>query len=40
MVTVEVDPVRVESRLAAGEIACPCCGGVLGTCLLAHRELG
>jgi Domain of unknown function (DUF6431) len=30
MVTVEVDPVRVESRLAAGEIACPCCGGVLG----------
>jgi len=30
MVTVEVDPARVESRLAAGEIACPCCGGVLG----------
>jgi hypothetical protein len=31
MVTVEVDPVRVESRLAAGEIGCPCCGdGVLG----------
>jgi hypothetical protein len=30
MVTVEVDPVRVESRLAAGEIACPRCGeGVL-----------
>jgi hypothetical protein len=29
MVTVEVDPVRVESRLAAGEIACPGCGGVL-----------
>ena len=23
MVTVEVDPVRVESRLAAGEIGCP-----------------
>ena len=31
MVTVEVDPVRVESRLAAGAIACPTCGdGVLG----------
>lgn len=30
MVTVEVDPVRVESRLAAGEIGCPRCGGVLG----------
>ena len=30
MVTVEVDPVRVESRLAAGEIAYPCRGGVLG----------
>jgi len=30
MVTVEVDPARVESRLAAGVIACPCCGGVLG----------
>ena len=30
MVTVEVDPVRVESRLAAGEIGCPDCGGVLG----------
>jgi Domain of unknown function (DUF6431) len=30
MVTVEVDLVRVESRLVAGEIACPCCGGVLG----------
>lgn len=30
MVTVEVDPVRVESRLAAGEIGCPGCGGVLG----------
>jgi hypothetical protein len=31
MVTVEVDPVRVESRLAAGGIACPTCGdGVLG----------
>jgi transposase-like protein len=30
MVTVEVDPVRVESRLAAGEIGCPRCGeGVL-----------
>ena len=25
MVTVEVDPARVESRLAAGEIGCPCC---------------
>ena len=25
MVTVEVDPVRVESRLAAGEIGCPAC---------------
>ena len=31
MVTVEVDPVRVESRLAAGEIGCPrCSDGVLG----------
>ena len=31
MVTVEVDPVRVESRLAAGEIDCPTCrDGVLG----------
>jgi hypothetical protein len=30
MVTVEVDPVCVESRLAAGEIGCPRCGeGVL-----------
>jgi len=29
MVTVEVDPARVESRLAAGEIRCPDCGGVL-----------
>jgi hypothetical protein len=31
MVTVEADVVRVESRLAAGGIACPACGGgVLG----------
>ena len=31
MVTVEADPVRVESRLAAGGIGCPTCGvGVLG----------
>lgn len=30
MVTVEVDPVRVESRLAAGELSCPSCpNGVL-----------
>ena len=30
MVTVEVDPVRVESRLAAGELSCPSCpDGVL-----------
>ena len=30
MVTVEVDPVHVESRLAAGEIGCPTCAdGVL-----------
>lgn len=30
MVTVEVDPVRVESRLAAGEVSCPSCpDGVL-----------
>jgi hypothetical protein len=30
MVTVEVDPVCVESRLAAGEVACPSCpAGVL-----------
>ena len=30
MVTVEVDPVRVESRLAAGELRCPSCpDGVL-----------
>jgi hypothetical protein len=31
MVTVEADPVHVESRLAAGGIGCPTCGvGVLG----------
>ncbi|GFG49084.1 hypothetical protein CQY20_33415 [Mycolicibacterium agri] len=31
MVTVEVDPVRVESRLATGAIGCPTCrNGVLG----------
>jgi hypothetical protein len=31
MVTVEADPVRVESRLAAGAIGCPTCrDGVLG----------
>ncbi|MBX7435515.1 helix-turn-helix domain-containing protein, partial [Mycobacterium sp. Y57] len=31
MVTVEVDPVRVESRLSGGAIACPVCpDGVLG----------
>jgi hypothetical protein len=31
MVTVEVDPVRVESRLAGGGIGCPTCrDGVLG----------
>lgn len=31
MVTVEADPVRVESRLAAGGIGCPTCrDGVLG----------
>lgn len=30
MVTVEVDPERVESRLAGGEVSCPSCpGGVL-----------
>ena len=30
MVTVEVDPVRVESRLVAGELRCPSCrDGVL-----------
>ena len=29
MVTVEADPVRVESRLAAGQVDCPCCPGVL-----------
>lgn len=29
MVTVEADPVRVESRLAAGEVECPGCLGVL-----------
>ena len=30
MVTVEVDPARVESRLAAGEVSCPSCpDGVL-----------
>jgi hypothetical protein len=27
---VEADPVRVEQALAAGELACPGCGGVLG----------
>jgi hypothetical protein len=31
MVTVEADPVRVESRLAVGGIGCPTCrDGVLG----------
>jgi hypothetical protein len=30
MVTVEVDPVRVESRLTGGAMVCPACGGVLG----------
>jgi hypothetical protein len=31
LLTVEVDPVCVESRLVAGAIECPCCvGGVLG----------
>jgi len=31
MVTVEVDPVGVESRLAGGAIVCPACSdGVLG----------
>lgn len=30
MVTVGVDPVHVESRLVAGQIGCPRCGGVLG----------
>ena len=29
MVTVEADPVRVESRLAARQVDCPCCPGVL-----------
>ena len=30
MVTVEVDPERVESRLAGGELSCPSCpDGVL-----------
>ncbi|VBA54439.1 hypothetical protein LAUMK142_04658 [Mycobacterium pseudokansasii] len=33
MVTVEADPVRVESRLAVGGIGCPTCrDGVLGKC--------
>lgn len=33
MVTVEADPVRVESRLVLGGIRCPTCGdGVLGGC--------
>ena len=27
--TVEADPVRVESRLVAGQVDCPCCPGVL-----------
>jgi hypothetical protein len=27
---VETDPARVEQALAAGELACPGCGGVLG----------
>jgi len=31
MVTVEIDPVCVESRLSAGELRCPVCPlGVLG----------
>jgi len=29
MVTVEADVDRVECRLAAGELSCPSCGGVL-----------
>ena len=29
MVTVETDPVRVESRLAAGQVGCPDCPGAL-----------
>lgn len=29
MVTVEVDQVRVESRLVAGQVVCPACGGAL-----------
>ena len=44
MVTVEVDPVRVESRLAAGGIACPTCGdgvlGRLGVCASAADRRG
>lgn len=29
MLTVEASPVSVERRLAAGDLSCPCCGGVL-----------
>src|SRR5258708_29165472 len=29
MLTVEASRVSVERRLAAGDLSCPCCGGVL-----------
>ena len=30
MLMVDTDPVEVERLLLAGELACPCCEGVLG----------
>ena len=39
MVTVEVDSVRVESRLSAGEVSCPSCpDGVLAGWGFARRR--
>lgn len=39
MVTVEADAAAVERRLAAGGIACPDCGGVLGPWAWARRRV-
>jgi hypothetical protein len=39
VLTVEADTVRVETRLAAGEIECPDCGGVLAPWGWARRRV-
>jgi len=39
LVTVEADQVRVESRLAAGEVFCPACAGVLAPWGWARRRV-